>query len=258
MTGAATDLNQRVEAFWLEVRAAFVASADLCFATRASQVQSEGRNCLQVLGQRCEELKQEAIQAQDENAANALLSIEFMLRAVFNELSMWIALKDDDAQQAWHCLIVAQGAVRCALKAHRLGEGVLPYADRLLRIERTVFPPQTFLSSAFLVERYDCSVCGKEYGQCDHLVGRPYMGELCSKIPRKIKNLREIAIMLDADPVDKRCRMVTRRNGNGEERDTLTGLIVPPDPSKEDSTLEPEHEYGGQCLVLCEDQEPGI
>jgi CheY-like chemotaxis protein len=56
------------------------------------------------------------------------------------------------------------------------------YALHLHNIEHIIFPSQMFVSSAHVVDHYDCSICGKEYGRCGHVVGRPYMGQFCSRI----------------------------------------------------------------------------
>jgi hypothetical protein len=244
-----------VSAFWDEVNNALRECRQHCYATRAREIQAGHRDGLHALAERCLALKEEAVAESDEHLANALLSIEHMLRAVFNELSMWIALKDDQASLAWDCLIVAQGDVRCALKAHPIGESVKRYADLLLLIEHVVFPEQLFVSPALLVDRYECSICGKEYGSCGHVVGRAYMGAMCSKVPKDVKHFRHVAIVLKNDPMDKRCR-ATSTWVEGQDRDTLTWRVIPEEPGSEHSP--PEDGHGRlTASLLHSDQEPG-
>jgi hypothetical protein len=175
--------------------------------TIATELQREWMGRTQTYTSKCSEFKEQAVDAKDEEMANALLSIEFMLCAMFNELSMWVLLKEGKAKEAWHNLVVAQGAARCAMKAHRLGAAMEGYAVGLHRIEHVVFPPQRFVSSALVVSYYQCSICGGKYGDCGHVVGKPYMGELCSRVPRDIVSVDHVAWLQDNDPADKRCRV---------------------------------------------------
>ena len=250
-------LAARVHAFWDETREHLEECIRHCFATRAREVLDERRGGLQGYGERCLELKEEAVGAGDEDCANALLSVEFMLNAVFNNLSMWISLKDDQAHKAWECLVVAQGAVRCAMKAHRIGESMRDFSVWLHRVEQIVFPPQLFVSSAFTVSHYDCSVCGQEYGTCGHLVGRPYMGELCSRVPQDIKEIRHVAIMVDSDPMDKRCRVMTKMAG-GKERDALTWRVATDEDTGEECEQPDDGHLRLRCSLMHASQEPGI
>ena len=39
-----------------------------------------------------------------------------------------------------------------------------------------------------------CSICDAEYGDCDHIRGRPYMGEFCRRIIYRMK-LTEVSVV---------------------------------------------------------------
>ena len=222
-----------------------------CYMTRAREIQDERRSRLHERLEECLRLKEASITASDENLADALLSVEYVLRAVFQELSMWIALKEGRSKEAWDCLVVAQADIRCAMKAHRIGANVQSYAAILDRIEHVVFPPQLFLSIGIRVGRYECSICGREYGTCGHIVGRAYMGELCSRLPRELGELDHCAFV--ENPADKRCRTETTEV-DGEDRDTLTWETVPRDGASE--ATKPGYFRMRGCMLRA-DIEPG-
>ncbi|MDD3381663.1 MAG: hypothetical protein PHD68_10735, partial [Rugosibacter sp.] len=67
----------------------------------------------------------------------------------------------------------------------------------------------------------ECSICGGDYDDCDHLIGRPYMGRFCYIIARDI-SLDHVAIV--KEPADKRCR-VERFNVDGGVRNRMTWRI---------------------------------
>jgi hypothetical protein len=70
-------------------------------------------------------------------------------------------------------------------------------------IEELVFPPQVFFSAGLVVQKSICSICGTEYGDCFHVVGRPYMRELCRRI---LTNVVPDHVAIVNEPANKRCR----------------------------------------------------
>ena len=75
-----------------------------------------------------------------------------------------------------------------------------------------------------IVESPKCSICNQEYGICDHLSGKPYMGKLCCMMITKIKEMTELSLV--DNPGDKRCRITSSLEKEGW-RDLLTWRIVP-------------------------------
>ena len=67
---------------------------------------------------------------------------------------------------------------RARILVSRMRHQPLP---KMLAIEKLIFPPQKFTSWGIVFRSRLCSICGSEYGEgdCDHLVGKPYMGEIC-------------------------------------------------------------------------------
>ena len=79
-----------------------------CFVSRAKEFQLQAREGLENLSTKVTSLKIKAIAAAYEDAANLLLSYEEITNAIINELSMWIALKEDNPSAAWDYLVKAE------------------------------------------------------------------------------------------------------------------------------------------------------
>lgn len=167
--------------------------------------------------------KAEAIDRGDEEYANLLLGCERVLLALVAELRMWLLLKECKPDAAWDELIAAQMASIDAVRAHPGFVHVLEHNKKLQAIEELVFPPQVFISSGMIVGRQECSICGVEYGDCNHLVGKPYMGRFCYIIPKEL-SLDHVSIV--EHPADKRCR-VQHFDVEGGKRNRMTWKIEP-------------------------------
>lgn len=169
------------------------------------------------------EIKSEAIAGNDEDTANAMLSIEAMVSALASELRMLVALKSDDPNAAWDHLVAAQEAIHTACLAHEIGTTLKHYPERLAALQQLLFPPQTFMSVGIVVEESECSICNGNYGDCGHVKGRPYMGRICTRIITK-STLQEVSIV--PDPANKQCR-VLEFTDDGISRDYMTWRRVP-------------------------------
>jgi len=194
------------------------------YLVRDKHYQKEAIDKLIKFKQQAANLKEKMINEVDEENANILLSIENIAEAMINELKMWIALKEDKVNEAWSYLVDAQSAIRTALQAHEIalrlnGEG---YANKLHLIEKLIFPPQIFFSPGFVIEESKCSICGKNYEECEHIVGKAYMGKMCYRIITKMKP-REVSIV--TSPGNKRARILAITEGN-ITRDYMTWRII--------------------------------
>ncbi len=194
-----------------------------CFPVRAKALQLEAVEKLEHLEQRISDLKQEKARSQESDVANQLLSMEEMIKAVANELKMWIALKENSPHKAWDYLVGARGHARASMQAHRITEHFQYYIERLYTLEKVVFPPQVFVSPGFIIKRSVCSICGQNYGECEHVVGRAYNGQLCARIIEEAE-LLEISIV--SDPANRSARILTISDEDGVPRDVMTWLPV--------------------------------
>ena len=134
---------------------------------------------------------------------------------------MWLQLKSENADVAWSDLITAQGALRDAIRAHSRFEELSIHAERLKNLEKIVFPTQVFVSAGMIVRLSVCSICGACYDECDHIVGRPYMGALCR---RRLSGVEVDHIAIVSNPANKHCR-VTHFNDNGGRRNRMTWTL---------------------------------
>jgi hypothetical protein len=137
---------------------------------------------------------------------------------------MWIALKNDDFNKAWDYLIEAQSNARTALQAHHIATelNLEKYTEKLYLLEKLLFPPQMFLSQGLIIKESKCSICGKEYGECEHIIGKAYMGQMCNRIITKAE-LKEVSVV--KEPANKHARVLTVTD-NGVTRDFMTWKII--------------------------------
>lgn len=190
---------------------------------RDSALQQQAIEKLLVLRASIVAEKDSAISAGNEDYANLLLGCECVASALVAELRMWLWLKQDKPDAAWDELVTAQMASVDAVRSHPGFAHLSEHNKKLEAIEELVFPPQVFISSGMIVRKQECSICGEEYGDCDHLVGKPYMGRFCYIIARDL-SLDHVAIV--EHPADKRCR-VQHFDVEGGSRNRMTWKIEP-------------------------------
>ncbi len=166
--------------------------------------------------------KANAITARDEDLTNLLLGCQCVNTSLLAELRMYLLLKEEKPDDAWDQLVLAQDCAIDATRAHPGFAHLAHHSAKLEAIEKLVFPPQIFISSGFLAGNQECSICGAEYGECDHLLGKPYMGKFCYIIA---KNLSVDHVSIVDLPADKRCR-VRSFSVEGGSRNRMTWLIT--------------------------------
>jgi hypothetical protein len=197
--------------------------------SRAKELQVGACVKLSELRKKASALKKQMVAVMDEDSANAMLSFEEMIDALTNELRMWIALKDDDPNSAWSFLVNAQGTARTAMQAHEVARHLEGYIERLHTLEQLLFPPQVFFSPGIVIQHSKCSICERQYGECDHVVGRAYMGEMCVRIITEIKEVKEVSLV--NEPANKHARILRITDGS-VTRDFLTWRVIS-DPSSD-------------------------
>jgi hypothetical protein len=192
------------------------------FFVRAKEFQEASINTLEKLIGECTEAKERAIARNAEEEANAFLAFEFMTTALIEEFHFYLDLKADDPDAAWDHLINAQSSTTSAIKSHAVASHLEGYVQRLYALERLLFPQLVFFSSGFIVRESECSICGADYGECDHIKGRPYMGKMCARIVKEAE-LREASIV--SDPANKHCRAL-HYTDKGITRNVFSQRIV--------------------------------
>jgi hypothetical protein len=215
-------LNKKLQDFIEQFNEVTIDCQKFCFMARGKEFQEEAFQKLSVLKEQASSLKEESIVSADEDSANMLLSLEEMIEALSCELRMWVALKEDNPNSAWDHLISAQGAARTAIQSHSAVSHLEGYAEHLYLLEKILFPPQTFLSPGIIIEESKCSICGEEYGECDHLKGKAYIGRSCGREITKAR-IREMSIVLS--PANRHAR-VYHFTEQGVTRDIMTWRVI--------------------------------
>ena len=194
------------------------------YITRDTELQKEVCSKLSTLTQRLAALKVTALLKGDEDAANLILGFECATRLLRSQITMWILLKAEQPDEAWRHLVDAQRAAGDAVRAHPGFAHLKQHLENLCAIEKLVFPPQVFTSMGIIVRRRTCSICGEEYGECTHLVGRPYKGEICHTFIAEIERVDHVAIV--ENPANKNCRVV-EFGVPGGTRNRMTWKVEP-------------------------------
>src|ERR1700730_4421608 len=193
----------------------------LLFITRDTALQQEACAKLSDALSRLRQIKRQAVTGEDEDFANLLLGLELVAESLRAELMMWRLLKEGKPEEAWDSLVIAQSAAVNAVKAHESLSDLERHNERLQRIEQLVFPPQVFMSMGGIVHNPVCSICGASYEDCDHLIGKPYWGELCCAI---LKDFEPDHVSFVDHPANKHCR-VTHFSDEGGKRNKMTWVI---------------------------------
>jgi hypothetical protein len=174
------------------------------------------------LHDRLKKLRYHAISKSDEPHANAAFRAQMIVSGTKHFLEMWVRLKEAEYVKAWESLVEAQ-------KDFEIAQRILFDAEtnnllmHLLAVEQTVFPPQSFFSSAYRYPEAICTICDQTYGECEHVSGRIYMGQICRpRIPKS--SITEFSIVFS--PRDKRCR-ITEYTEDGKVYCTLTRRELP-------------------------------
>jgi hypothetical protein len=107
------------------------------------------------------------------------------------------------------------------MKAHASFNYLEGYLGKLDAQEKIFFPPQTFCSPGLIVRKSKCSICNLDYGECEHIKGKAYNGELCVRIIEQAE-LLEMSIV--EEPANKHARAYSWSE-KGEDHDIMTWRI---------------------------------
>lgn len=150
----------------------------------------------------------------DEEQANQFFHMLCMLNAMRSTLLMWVDVKEEEFDKAWSNLIDAQEYTAIALKINDY-EGVRNLEENLQHIEKSIFPGWTLYNSPGWTESIgECSICGSNFVECDHVENQIYMGNLCLRINRQVIDIDHTALV--ENPRDRRCVITEISNDEGE------------------------------------------
>lgn len=206
------------------------------YFVRAKELQQEQIERLVHLKNRIKSFKYGAIQAGQEQAANALFHLQCGLNAKIAFLEMWVLLKEDNAYEAWDKLIDAQEYITIAIRADDRGVGLEEFLDRLRTVETLVFPGYNLYNSwGAVIRGGKCTVCHKSFDECDHVEGLVYWGKLCLRVHPEIVSLDHVAMV--EKPHDRRCVVTEITMEDGYYRDYMTWRKTKKDDEPEEGTI---------------------
>lgn len=215
-------MTEQIEGLLTRSNATLHEAQRLFYATRGSELQEQCVQDLLRLRDDIGQLKRDAAQAQDEDTANMLFALGSVVTSFCEGLRMWIAMKTDRMGEAWAHLVNAQESIGIALRGNPGASAYQVYAKRLGLIEAVVFPPQSFVSVGMVIHKSECSICGLDLEDCDHVPGRLYLGDLCYQI---VKDAKLVEVSHVDDPASKHHRVTAIQERDGS-RDTLTWRMV--------------------------------
>lgn len=190
---------------------------------------------IEVLQKELEQHRKDAISRNDETLANLAWIAARFAHATHQFISMWVHFKKDEMESAWDALVSAQENLETAMRL-RHASGFAELSRRLNVAEILLFPPCAFTSASLLFRSMECSICHAEYGDCEHVAGSLYMGEMCYKLPRDVMHIDHVAIV--DEPEDKRLRFPAIVNGKDRcsltlrERTQSNNTVEEPPPSE--------------------------
>lgn len=164
--------------------------------------------------------KSQAIEKNNEHAANQFFHMQCMIHALRSSLLMWIELKENRFGNSWTYLVDAQEYTSIALRVNDY-EGIRNLESRLKGAEESLFPGWKIYNSPAFVETIGkCSICHNPFSECNHVENEIYMGSLCQRVDRKIVRVDHFAFV--ENPRDRRCIITKTSDDDGNEIDYFT------------------------------------
>lgn len=187
--------------------------------TRGIELQKEEIEFLEKYKNKLSSFKSYFVDKQLEYESNLIFCFEESVRTIQLELTMIVNLKEDKMSIAWDNLVDAQVSASNVVSNHPKGHDLEGYLDKLRSYEIILFPKMMFASIGGIIKKSECSICNDNYGKCNHIKGKVYMGEMCCRIITEMK-LEEASIV--ENPANKHCRVLSYYTSKSEEVDTLT------------------------------------
>lgn len=186
---------------------------------RGIEIQKEEIEFLEKYKNKLSLLKTIFIENQLEYESNLVFCFEESIRTIQLELTMIVNLKEDRMGIAWDNLVDAQVSASNVVSNHPQGQDLEGYLDKLRSYEIILFPKMMFASIGGIIKRSECSICNDNYGKCNHIKGKVYMGEMCCRVVTEMI-AEEFSIV--ENPANKHCRILTIDTVKSGEIDVLT------------------------------------
>jgi hypothetical protein len=221
-------LTANLKAIIGEYQALVVDLDPLLYLARDKNLQIDMIPRLQAMAERMDAGRLEEAKNKNCEAANILLGLRSLARALIHELKCYIALKDNDPNEAWDRLVDAELGLATAMRAHPSFDYLKAKGAHLRMLEDAFFPPQSFLSAGLIVGRQECSICRGDYAECGHVAMRPYCGEMCYVVLQRC--VPDHVALVD-DPANRHCRVVAFSVPGGR-RNKMSWVVTPNEPNR--------------------------
>lgn len=138
----------------------------------------------------------------EDNVLNDLYVLERYTDFFFSYAELWAKILDGKFSASWHSLQDALDFLRLVKRFSRID--VEFFETQLVELEKT-YPYNVFFSIGATVERFECSLCGRDIDsyECPHMRGQLYKGQMAHAIARNIVKMNEVSMV--TRPQDKRC-----------------------------------------------------
>ncbi|MBE7638704.1 hypothetical protein GUB10_00015 [Salegentibacter sp. BLCTC] len=194
-------------------------SQNLAIFVRDIELQKKEIDKLDNFCEKAESLKTKNLENYSEPELNLILCLIISAETIKLELSFLISLKNNEMEAAWASLVTAQNNISIVARNHPTnGEYLNGYIQRLDLYEKLLFPKMMFASVGGIFRETKCSICKKDYEDCEHMKGKMYKGQLCVREIHKM-DLEEVSVV--ENPANKLCRHLTIKY-DGKEVDLMT------------------------------------
>ena len=194
-------------------------SRSKAFISIGIEIQKEEIQVLEDYLTEMDQLKKEYVNRNLENEANLTYCLASGLRVIQYELMMLVHIKKDKMHEAWGNLVNAETMMGTVISNLPFDPAPLEsYLQRLGTYEQLLFPKMLFQSVGGIVRKSHCSICKKDFRDCDHEKGKLYMGELCCRVIEEM-DLEEVSCV--DNPASKHARAISI-TVEGKDMDLLT------------------------------------
>ena len=127
---------------------------------------------------------------------------------------LWMKIIKMEFSSSWNSLQDARDQLRQVKKfsSRNTNQAISFFENQLLELEK-LYPYNVFCSVGITVERFECSICGRDIDtfDCPHTRGELYQGQMAYGIAHNIIETDHVAMV--KHPSDKRCVVIYDNNG---------------------------------------------
>ena len=232
MTTESVDLKELHETYVKMFDSSF---SKLRAATDSGKLE-EIRDKLQPFAERVCRVKRAANKQRNEFISNEMLGKEAALRSLIHLSSMWIQIKSNKPHDGWNEYAEAENWGQLAARFLENPNLLEFFRDYFISIETVIFPNMIYFSPGFTRTLGKCTICDLKFGECKHIRGRIYFGQVCDEYGYKMIEGDHVA-MVDV-PRDKKCyARAYKSEGNWFDRMTWANIEKPAKEGEEKGFL---------------------